>query len=410
MRPLALALLATLLLACTGDTPATPSPSPSPTPTAEVTATPTPRPTPEETPTSVPTASPTPVDRTRSLETVDQVIAAVETGDVDTLESLIRYTSIPCDGEDYFVGPPYPPCDGEALATPIDAFPASICQAVWHRNPRPMLDRFAHSAGPLVAVIEGPDRAVDYGVPFTLDRPSGDYRIVFAADLRELTAAYEAVIEDRGLIALRMGCNVPSDAIYANLDPPPSIVRQGPAFDFAQPTPVPTQLPNAVLAPYGNLTGIHRIDAILSAMDSRDPNQITPLLQETSWPCTHAPDIGSVICGDDDLEMTIVDAFLHTSCEGWWSRDGLDGIAEQLAGWEAPLFAVAETSYRGWYQILYANQPVTELGGRVLLRRERPHHRHRRGLFHPRTMGDVAPHHPPRPRLAPRRPVADNAP
>ncbi|MBT5774402.1 MAG: hypothetical protein HOH95_08495, partial [Dehalococcoidia bacterium] len=160
---LTLAAITTLALACTSDEPLA-TPSPSPTPTPELTATPTLlSPTPSPTPTKTPTASATPVDRTRSLKAVDQVISAVEAGDVDALESLVTYTNVTCKPGTALVAIPYPSC-GSPPSRLVPAFPAGVCAYVWHAKPRPMLEHFVERAGPLFAVIEGPAYLVDFGI------------------------------------------------------------------------------------------------------------------------------------------------------------------------------------------------------------------------------------------------------
>lgn len=362
---LILAAITALALACTSDAPTTPPPSP--TPTIEVTATPptaSPTATPEP-PTQTPTTSP--ADRTRSLEAVDLVIAAVEARDVGALETLVRYTRVPCDGEKSFEGPPYPACEGAPFATPVDAFPAGTCGPVWYRDPHPMIERFVERAGPLFAVIESPIQPVEAGVPSKQQLSTGDYRVIFTAAPVGRTVAYVAVLEDQRLTALWFGCGTPSDGLLKRWNPSPALIRQGPAFVTPTPTPEETPVPSPDLAPRGTRTGNAEIDGVIEAMESGDPTVIRALLRTTTAQCTYAPQIGSALCEDGELEATSVDVFLFTACEGFWGRLDADGVAQDLASWNRPLAAVAAPPAAGdWYQLRFASESPDTFGGPVI--------------------------------------------
>jgi hypothetical protein len=68
------------------------------------------------------------------------------------------------------------------FATRVDARPAGVCQAVWHRDPLHILERFVERAGSLFAMIEGPIQIVVHGIPDELERPAGDSRVIFTAE------------------------------------------------------------------------------------------------------------------------------------------------------------------------------------------------------------------------------------
>ena len=146
------AVVAAVLLACTSDTPTSPTAIPSDSATAAnvppaLTPTPSATPWPQGvvlTPTPLPTSG---LADSRAI--IDEVIEAVTTGDVDHLESLIRYQDIACGGDRSGpAGPPYPSCQGAPRSSLVPAFPAGVCHAVWHRDARPMLERFVDRAGP----------------------------------------------------------------------------------------------------------------------------------------------------------------------------------------------------------------------------------------------------------------------
>ncbi len=365
---LTLAAITTLALACTTDAPPA-TPSPSPTPTTEVTATPSPTPSPTPVPpTHTPTPSPTPVDRTRSLETVDRVIAAVEVGDAKALETLIRRTSVPCGGTSATPVPPYPACDGEPVGTSVASFPAGVCEAVWHRDPVPILQRFIERAGPLFAVIEGPAESVDYGVPDNLQRSAGDLRVIFTAEPAGEPVAYIAVIHGSALISLQLGCFSPGRALLPWVNPLPVVVEQGPAFVTPPPVSERTPLPSPDLAPRGTRTGLSEIDSVLAAVESGDPSTIRSALRATPVQCTYAVGIGGPPeCEDGQQEATVVDAFLFTQCEGGWFKTDIEALAEDLSTWDLPLLAIATASGTpDWYQVLYSDGSTDILAGRVL--------------------------------------------
>ena len=360
-------LLTTLALACTADAPATPSPSPTPTPEATATPSPTASPAPAP-PTRTPTPSPTPVDRTRSLEAVDRVIAAVEVGDAKALETLIRRTSVACGGTSATPVPPYPACDGEPVGTSVTSFPAGVCEAVWHRDPAPILQRFIERAGPLFAVIEGPAESVDYGVPDNLQRSAGDLHVIFTAEPAGEPVAYIAVIDGSALISLQLGCFSPGRALLPWVNPLPVVVEQGPAFVTPPPVSERTPLPSPNLAPRGTRTGLSEIDSVLAAVESGDPSTIRSVLHATPMQCTYAVGIGGPPdCEDGQQEATVVDAFLYTQCEGGWFRADLEAVAEDVSAWTLPLFAVTGPSgTRDWHQLLYSDGSTDILHGSVL--------------------------------------------
>ena len=130
------------------------------------------------------------------------------------------------------------------LPPPVDAFPAGVCGPVWHRDPRSMLERFVERAAPLFAVIEGPQQTVDYGVPRSLEVPTGDYRVIFTAEPAGEVVPYIAIVSDRKLSSLKLGCGKPAEALLSWLDPAPLVVRRGPAFVATSPRSEPTPFPS----------------------------------------------------------------------------------------------------------------------------------------------------------------------
>lgn len=210
---LTLAAITTLALACTTDAPPS-TPSPSPTPTSEVTESPptaSPTPTPESTPGTPPATPYVPPVIERSWPAVEAIITAVETGDVDTFESLLVYTNVGCSGSQWVV---VPPACADTTARSSPAFVAGVCGPVWQRDPHPILERFVERAGDLVAVIEGPGYEGAYWVPNESTRvdpinPGGDYHIIFAAQPGDEVVGYVAAVENGTLIGLRLGCRPP---------------------------------------------------------------------------------------------------------------------------------------------------------------------------------------------------------
>jgi hypothetical protein len=353
------ALLVGVGLSCTsGGTPATPSstatPTASPTPTATASAT--------SNRGQTPTPSATP-DLERSRAVVDEVIAAVEAKDVDALEGLVRFRDVRCDGLKEYNGPPFPDCAGAELSSPVPAFPAGVCNAVWHRDPRAMLERFVERSGELVAVIEGPGDSTEYEWwAYEDERPTWDYRVVFSADPAGEPVGYVAAVSAGRLDLMQLGCNSLGDALRQWSDSPPAIIRRGPAFVEPTTTPTPTATPDPGLAARGERTGNAFYDGIIEAMASRDATRILDVLTVERMQCTFATDLGGPPrCPDGEPEGTVVEAFLTAGCEGSWGSADLPAAAEWLASRDAELYAiVGDEGKGGRVLITYAARSASE--------------------------------------------------
>jgi hypothetical protein len=273
---------------------------------------------------------------------VDEVIAAVASGDVDALESLVRYREVPCGGLKDLLGPPFPACEGAELETPVPAFAAGVCNAVWHRDPRPILERFAERSGALVAVIEGPRTSSEYEWwGYEGDRPTWDYRVIFEAAPAGEPVGYVVAIAEGRLDLLQLGCSSPEDGLLWWSDPPPAVAMRGPAF--VEPPPASTSVPNPDpnLAPRGGHTGNLLYDRIIDAIASREAAQILTVLRAERMQCTFATAIGGPPrCENEQLEGTVVDAFLLAACEGAWTPADLPATAQTLASRDVDLYAI----------------------------------------------------------------------
>jgi hypothetical protein len=356
------ALLVGAVVACTSDEPRAAT---SPTSASSASPTPLASPAPSASPVpraTTPVQSPTP-DLERSRAVVDEVIAAVASGDVNTLEALVRYREVPCDGLKDEFGPPFPACEGAELGTPVPAFAAGVCNVVWHRDPRPMLERFVERAGPLFAVLEGPRPSWEYTVWPDIATPDWDYRVEFVSSPVGQKVAAVAVIEDGQLGMLVLGCNPPG--IMAALDDPPAVVMRGEAFVEPTPRPEATSTPaEDVTAPRGDRTGLPEIDAVIAAVETGNTAAIRALMRTTPQTCTFGSGLGGAHCEPNEFEGDIVETFSWSSCEGGWFRLDLDKEAESIRCSAVELFAVSAPGQEGGrWAVAYSNGSG---GGRVL--------------------------------------------
>lgn len=338
-----------LLLACASDSAPTATPTATEAPTASATPPPavrTPRPAvPASTPLApgviVTPMPPQAVDLTASRAAASQLIDAVASGDVDALEALVRYQQIPCDGERSRDGPPYPPCEGEDLATPVSAFPVGVCNAVWHRDARPMLERFVEHAGPLYAVLEGPRFTYEYhGLP--VDEATWDVRVIFETDTTGVPRAASALIAGGRVELLILGCGDPNLEVAAFEEDPPALVLTGPGF--VEPTPLPQHTPvpvEAVTAPRGDRTGFAEVDRVLTAIEQRDHEAIRALLQATPRLCSFGRGFGLARCEGGEIEGDLVEVFSTAGgCHGSVIRPDFATIATSLTSEDVELYAV----------------------------------------------------------------------
>lgn len=119
-------------MACRGDDKAEPTAGPSATSASTATTTNPSSPT----PTPPGYAS----DRRTGDPAVDSVLAAVTSGDVGRVRSLLRFYPVPCKAELTQLGSPEPKCpSGTPEGTPIDIFPNGSCPS-YRANTREDID------------------------------------------------------------------------------------------------------------------------------------------------------------------------------------------------------------------------------------------------------------------------------
>lgn len=296
--------------------------------------------------TPIPTAIP---DVARSRETVDAVIAAIAAHDADTFESLLGPRPIDCGG--YKERKPQPACDNAAGGL-VTAFPAGVCSAGWYRDPRPLVERFVERAGPLFAVIEGSPEFSDEGM-VAGPLPSGDFRVIFDTQVAGRSHGYVAVVEAGAITLLELGCSSPEDALLRDTQNPPPIARRGEAF--SEPTPTPEEVrPDPDTAPQGTRTGLANVDRVIEAIESGDPDAFRSVLVATAMQCTHQTAIGSPPpCEPDELEATVIDAFLVVGCEGAWIRADLDERGSRTRSHPLILAFVTAPNREGWHELVF---------------------------------------------------------
>jgi hypothetical protein len=177
------------------------------------------------------------------VEPVDTVIAAVQGGDAAALARLVRLSEIPCGPETPEGFALVPTCaEGEAEGTPVAVFPAAACEPYWARDPLPTLNSFVQEAGPLHAVVRGPEPP-----PADTLVPAAEYLVIFAPRPGSFVWGLAAYIQGGELVSVQAGCNTPDVLMHGpNGEPLPVVFTptENPAGEApAPPTAPSTELP-----------------------------------------------------------------------------------------------------------------------------------------------------------------------
>lgn len=70
--------------------------------------------------------------------------------------------------------------------------------------------------------------------------------------------------------------------------------------------------------PFSVRTGDADVDAVLAALELRDPAALVPLMRFTEQACTHEEGLGAFACPEDVPEGTPLEAFYSPACHGSW--------------------------------------------------------------------------------------------
>ena len=187
-----------------------------------------------EIPTSAATSAPsataisTPGGTGTGIAIIDDVIAAVDSGNTTSLAALIRPQRIACTNAQGLGGPP--PCGAAPGAPPegtiVAAFPFNTCEREWQFNLDTFAERWFTLIGDLYAVVR-----IDTLTPAE-ELPDGGYGIIYENIDPAVETAHALVVTDAGIVSADSLCGGPPDA-FLDDGPPfnaPDVIFEGPAF------------------------------------------------------------------------------------------------------------------------------------------------------------------------------------
>ncbi len=204
LRALLLAALALSLIAlgaaCADDedTPEDPEvPGATATPTEEP-ADGTPAVTTSPSPTAQGTGTAVAEDGRTGVDELDEIVVAVEEGDVAALMERTLVQSVPCTTEQGAGGPPK--CDeGDEQSTPYDVFPVVGCEGGWTDDPEGLWSRLIRESRGLYAATEAGFETAEW--------PQSEWFLVFHREYVDGDAGARLHVDANGwIVAYWEGC------------------------------------------------------------------------------------------------------------------------------------------------------------------------------------------------------------
>lgn len=175
------------------------------------------------------TAVPTATGRETGIDAVDDVIAAVASGDAVSLAALIRPQRVPCANVQGLGGPPN--CGAAPGAPPegtvVEAFPFYTCEREWLFDLDTFAERWLTLIGDLYAVVR-----IDTPTP-PEELPDGGYGIIYENADPAIETAHALILTDAGIVSADSLCGGRPEAFLADGQPfdAPDVIYEGPAFD-----------------------------------------------------------------------------------------------------------------------------------------------------------------------------------
>ncbi|MDP9236996.1 MAG: hypothetical protein M3P30_06295 [Chloroflexota bacterium] len=208
------------------------------------------------------------------IEPVDQIIAAVEGANADTLVPRLSYKRSHFS-QQYSPGDGLYCVAGEAEGAAIQVFSADGCSGTLHRerDAESLLD---------VEVKNGPPRRYAIGLPTLVDAQAYNYRLFFARGTGEGARGFELDVLDGRIVRFDSGCG-------------PIARRAATVAKFLTAPGVP---PSPSAPDDITTVGLTDIDEIVRLVTNGDWVALTPKIKTTSVSCGRPGDgFGIVYCG-----------------------------------------------------------------------------------------------------------------